>query len=124
MMEDSPARDRLTAGMFIHAHADDPVGRLELALREVGTAEAIEAKVRAAVKAGLAHGYTAADRVGAAVHAGAISAQEAETLQRYEALRRTCIMVDDFPPDVGRHATAEPHAVADMREAVMARKTA
>jgi acyl-CoA dehydrogenase len=124
MMEDSPTRDRLTAGMFIHAHADDPVGRLELALREVGAAEAIEAKVRGAVKAGLAHGYTVADRVGAAVRAGAISAQEAETLQRYEALRRTCIMVDDFPPDVGRHATAEPRAVADMREAVMARKTA
>jgi len=124
MMEHSPARDRLTAGMFIHVHADDPVGRLELALRGVGTAEAIEAKVRAAAKAGVAHGYTVADRVGAAVRAGAISAQEAETLQRYEALRRACIMVDDFPPDVGRHVASEPRTVAETREAVMARKTA
>ncbi len=47
LMEDSPARDRLTAGMFIYRDESDPVGRLELALQRVAEAEAIEAKVRA-----------------------------------------------------------------------------
>lgn len=103
-MEDSPARDRLTAGMFILRSEADPVGRLEIALQQVGAAEQIDAKVRAVVKAGGATGYTADERIAAAVQTGAISAEEADTLKRYNQLRRACIMVDDFPHDVGRAA--------------------
>jgi hypothetical protein len=33
-------------------------------------------------------------------------------------------MVDDFPPDVGRHAAAEPVSVDDFQQALVARKTA
>jgi hypothetical protein len=40
------ARDRLTAGMFIHRDQADPVGRLELALAQVAAAEEVEGKVR------------------------------------------------------------------------------
>ncbi len=55
---------------------------------------------------------------------GAITAAEAETLKRYDELRRACIMVDDFPPDVGRHAAAEPVGLAAFQEALVVRKTA
>jgi acyl-CoA dehydrogenase len=124
MMEDSPARDRLTAGMFIDRRESDPVGRLELALQQVASAEQIEAKVRAAVKSGAVHAFTTGERIAAAVRAGAISAQEAETLGRYEELRRACIMVDDFPPEIGRHAASELDKAADFSAALMARKIA
>ena len=124
MTEHSPARDRLTAGMFIHRHESDPVGRLELALERVAEAEQIEAKVRAAVKRGeVVHGFGAEARVAAAVEAGAITADEVQTLRSYDALRRACIMVDDFPHDLGREA-AEPAAVSAVDQALMARKTA
>jgi acyl-CoA dehydrogenase len=124
LMEHSPARDRLTTGMFIHRHETDPVGRLELALERVADAERIEGKVRAAVKNGAVHGLTAGERIAAAVEVGAITAAEAQSLEGYDELRRACIAVDDFPPDVGRHTAAEPVSVDDFRQALMARKTA
>ena len=124
LMEHSPARDRLTAGMFIQRREADPVGRLELALERVAEAEQIEAKVRAAVKHGAVRGFAAGERIAAAVEVGAITAAEAQTLKSYDELRRACIMVDDFPPDVGRHAAAEPLSVDAFEQALMARKTA
>jgi acyl-CoA dehydrogenase len=123
LTEQSPARDRLTAGMFIQRHESDPVGRLELALERVAEAEQIEAKVRAAVKRGAVRGFRADERIGAAVEVGAITTGEAQTLRSYESLRRACIMVDDFPHDLGREA-AEPPAVGAVDQALMARKTA
>jgi len=98
------------------------VGRLELALERVAEAEQIEAKVRAAVKRGAVRGFAAEARTAAAVEAGAITADEMQTLRSYDALRRACIMVDDFPHDLGREA-AEPTAV-DVVDQALARKTA
>ncbi|MEO8627784.1 MAG: acyl-CoA dehydrogenase, partial [Betaproteobacteria bacterium] len=46
LLEDSAARDRLTSGMFIQRIAQDPIGRLELALEQVVAAEKIDAKIR------------------------------------------------------------------------------
>ena len=105
LMEDSPARDRLTAGMFIQRDEADPVGRLEVALQQVAAAEQIEAKVHAVAKAGALTGYTADERIAAAIRTGAISAEEADALRRYSQLRRACIMVDDFPQEAGRAAS-------------------
>jgi acyl-CoA dehydrogenase len=110
--------------MFIYRDPSDPVGRLELALQRVAEAEAIEAKVRAAIRSGAVRGFAAGERMTAAVQLGAITAAEAETLKRYEELRRACIMVDDFPPDFGRHATSELVGLAAFEEALVVRKTA
>ncbi len=115
MMEDSPARDRLTAGMFIIAARRDPVGRLELALGQVRgrRADRGQGAGRGQVRRRSRHSPPA-ERIAAAVRGGAISAQEAETLERYEELRRACIMVDDFPPEIGRHAASEPDQASDF----------
>ena len=120
MMEDSPARDRLTAGMFLWKDESDAVGRLEIALGLVHEAEEIEAKMRAAAKGSPVTAHTAAERIAAAVANGVITTREAELLERFYAVRRACIMVDDFPRDVGRHVTEQPAVL----EPVMARKTA
>ncbi|MCW5622551.1 MAG: acyl-CoA dehydrogenase [Burkholderiales bacterium] len=101
LLENSPTRDRLTAGIYLHPDESDPVGRLELALDLVNQAERVEAKVRATAKAGVAGAQA---RMEAAHEAGLIDAHEAQLWSRYDALRRGCIMVDDFPHDVGRRA--------------------
>jgi hypothetical protein len=67
--------------------------------------------------------HTPEARIAAAVRSGVIAAAEGEALTRYYALRRACIMVDDFPQDVGRHTAAQP-GQASVLEPVMARKTA
>jgi acyl-CoA dehydrogenase len=123
MMEDSPARDRLTAGMFLWKDESDAVGRLEIALDLVPQAEEIEAKLRAAAKGSPSTARTPAERVAAAVASGVITARDAELLNRYYALRRACIMVDDFPHDVGRHVSQQPVQAAAI-DSVMARKSA
>ncbi|MEO8627930.1 MAG: acyl-CoA dehydrogenase domain-containing protein, partial [Betaproteobacteria bacterium] len=84
----------------------------ELALEQVVAAEKIDAKIRAAHKSGATTGITSADRMTSAVHMQVITQSEADQLTRYNELRRACIMVDDFPPDVGRHALAEPASPA------------
>jgi acyl-CoA dehydrogenase len=124
LLEASPARDRLTGGMFIRRHEADAVGRLELALELVAAAEAVEAKLRSAAKSGVVQGLTADARLAAGLAAGVISAQEAELWTRYNALRRACIMVDDFPHDIGRNAAAEPARVTSLQDAAPQRKSA
>jgi acyl-CoA dehydrogenase len=123
MLENSPARDRLTGGIHLHRHEADPIGRLELALELVVPAEAVDAKVRSAVKSGVVDGVTAEARLQSALEAGVISAAEADTWMRYDALRRACIMVDDFPHDFGRHTASEPARVMPIQDALQ-RKSA
>jgi acyl-CoA dehydrogenase len=104
----SEARDRLTRGMFVRREESDPVGRLELALELVADAETIETKLRAALKAGALHGRSDEERGRSALSQGILTPEEAALLERFRRVRRACIMVDDFPRDVGRLAGAEP----------------
>jgi acyl-CoA dehydrogenase len=91
----------LTAGVFVPKNEEDAVGALEAALHAVIAAETVEAKMRAAVKAGTLAG--AADVLAAkALAAGIITAEDAKVLERAHMLRRRVIMVDDFPLDLGK----------------------
>ena len=101
LMEPGPARERLTAGVFIPKNETEAVGALEAALVAVIAAEKVEAKIRAAVKAGTLQGRGDA-QVAKALQAGVISAEEAAVLERAQTLRRRVIMVDDFPRDLGK----------------------
>ncbi|MEX0959013.1 MAG: acyl-CoA dehydrogenase [Burkholderiales bacterium] len=104
MMEPSQARDRLTNNTFVWKHEDDPVGKLELALEAAPAGEAVEAKLRGAAKAGVVDGFTDDVRLVSAVDKGILSRDEATALRRFWTLRHACIMVDDFPRDIGRMA--------------------
>jgi acyl-CoA dehydrogenase len=123
MLEASPTRDRLTGGIFFNRHEADPVGRLELALELIPEAEAVDAKIRSAAKAGRIDGYTMEARLQSALKAGAITTDEAAVWSRYQALRRACIMVDDFAHDFGRQPAAEAARVTPLQDALQ-RKTA
>jgi acyl-CoA dehydrogenase len=122
LMEPSFARDRLTAGIFLVKDEADPVGRLEVALELLGAAEAVDAKIRGAIKSGAVKAMTA--QAQAALQAGVITREEFETLARYDAVRRACIMVDDFPHDIGRNVAGAPANVVPFQEAVAARRSA
>lgn len=98
----NPARERLTAGVYVSQDENDPVGGLETALRAVIAAESVEAKIRAAHKAGTAAGRFADELAAQALEKGVISPAEAAMLERAQQLRRKVIMVDDFPRDFGK----------------------
>ena len=118
MMESSPTRERVTSNVFVLRHEDDPVGRLELALLAAPAGEATEGKIRSAMKAGVITGLTEPARVASAVEKGIISAAEASQFQQFSALRHGCIMVDDFPHDIGRlQAAREPASVTSFGSA-------
>lgn len=98
MLAPGEARDRLTAGIYIPSSADEPVGVLEQALQCAIASEAVEAKLRAAVKSGQipAHGD---EGMAAALKQRVIIPSELELMEKMKSLRRRVIMVDDFPAD-------------------------
>jgi acyl-CoA dehydrogenase len=102
LLTPNPARERLTAGVFMSRDEDDAVRTLENALGAVIAAEAVEAKIHAAHKAGTIAGKSPDQLAGHALQKGVISRAEAETLERARQLRRKAIMVDDFPQDFGK----------------------
>ncbi len=101
LLEPGEARARLTAGIYVPTSADEPLGVLEQALQCAVVCEMAEAKVRAAVKAGLISAQ-GDEKIAAALQQGIITAVEAESLQQMKSLRRSVIMVDDFPADFGK----------------------
>ncbi|MGH8756686.1 MAG: acyl-CoA dehydrogenase [Burkholderiales bacterium] len=107
LLAPSATRDRLTAGIYVPVNEADPVGRLDIALQSALAAEAIEAKIRSAVKAGRIKGKTTEETTAEALQQGIISAAEMELLAKAQALRREVIMVDDFPPDFGKGLPAK-----------------
>ncbi len=118
LLAPNPARERLTAGIFVSQDENDPVGVLEAALRAVIAAESVEAKIHAAHKAGTIAGRFPEELVGQALEKKVISQIEAETLERARLLRRKAIMVDDFPRDFGKteiYQTTQPVTFEALR---------
>ena len=115
LLSPSAVRNRLTAGMYLPVDEKDPVGRLEVALKAVMAAEAVEAKIRTETKAGRLKGKAPEELAAQAVEQGIINAEEADTLATAKQLRRAVIMVDDFPQDFGRSEWAENNLAQSRR---------
>lgn len=105
-------RERLTAGMYLPraaANEDlpaEPLAALEAALGAALGAEAIEAKIRAAVKDGRLPQMAHNAQMQAALDHHIISAEEAAHLARFERLRAEVVKVDHFSQDFDRAALA------------------
>jgi acyl-CoA dehydrogenase len=100
MLDDPGARDALTADIFVPPSDEPGLGRLEAALVHARAALAVEAKIRAAVRAGRidrAPGDELADR---ALAAGVIGPEERQQLHLADAAREEVIAVDAFDPEV------------------------
>jgi len=109
MMEPSETRERLSDNSFVWRKEDDPVGCLELALEAAPAGEAAETKLRAVIKADNIDGFTESEQLDNALHSGAMTDEEANALRLFWKLRRRCIMVDDFPKEIGRNTRESPH---------------
>jgi acyl-CoA dehydrogenase len=135
LLEPSATRDRLTAGMYLPTSGDNPLADIESALVATLAAEPIEAKVRAAAKAGrfdpkLPPGAGVEVLTARAQAAGIITNAEASAVIEARDLTAKVIRVDDFPQDLGASemqlgALAEaPHAAAPAAHPVAAHKAA
>ena len=124
LLDASPTRERLTSNVFVLRHPDDPVGRLELAMQAAPAGEATESRIRSATRAGVISGLTEEERIAAATEKGIISTTEATQFRQFSALRRGCIMVDDFPHDAGRTQVARESATVTTLGSAVSQKTA
>jgi acyl-CoA dehydrogenase len=98
MLSPGEARDRLTAGIYLPVSDDEPLSVLEQALQCEVVCEAVEARLRAAVKTGQipAQGD---EKIAYALKQRVITPSEMELMGKMKSLRRRVIMVDDFSPD-------------------------
>ena len=122
MLSPGEARDRLTAGIYMPTSADEPLGMLEQALQCAVVCEAVETKLRAAVKTGRipAQGD---ERIADALKQRVITATELELMGKMKSMRRRVVMVDDFPADFGRASggTSETAPAQPVHEATISR---
>jgi len=105
LIEPSPARDRLTAGMFIGS-PDEPVGLLERALAVTIRAEPVERKLADAVRNGVlvastAPGEGVVELASRAVAASVITEADEAILLMQRELAAAVVRVDDFGQDLG-----------------------
>ncbi len=98
LMKPGEARDRLTKNIYIPDSDNEPLGVLEQALQCAEKCKEANSKIRTAVKAGrvTAQGN---EKISEALEQGIITDTEAKSLHEMVSLRRSVIMVDDFPPD-------------------------
>jgi acyl-CoA dehydrogenase len=110
VLEPGETRDRLTDGMYVGKGESDPTGVLEAAFLATIACEAVDEKLRKAVKKGRLTLQPGAELGSLALKSQVISAEEYALWQRKEALRRQVIKVDDFPQDFGRAEIAAKFA--------------
>jgi len=120
LIEPSPTRDRLTAGMYLSQAESDALGAIESAVAATLAAEPIEARIRDAQKAGRFSVKLGEDRAAAAQAASVITADELAIVTRAKELADQVIRVDDFAPDLG----ASEMRPAEVSPAPPARKAA
>ncbi|MBI3621099.1 MAG: DUF1974 domain-containing protein [Nitrospirae bacterium] len=99
LMEPGPARDRLTAGIYLPNDPEDRLGRLEAALTAVIAAEPVEKKLRAAVHHRWISPESYVQFIDDAVTRGVISHAEAGLIRDAETRRHDALRVDDFSPE-------------------------
>ncbi len=99
ILKPSPARDRLTDGIFVPTSRDEQLGRIEYALTTVIAAEEIDRMLRSAIKTGRVPKLKDDALIDAGLAAGIIEQSEADIVREAVRARRDVIMVDDFSPD-------------------------
>ncbi|MDP9190206.1 MAG: acyl-CoA dehydrogenase [Acidobacteriota bacterium] len=96
ILTDSDQRRRHTDGIYMPDNTIEHLGLLEEAFRVVKRAEAVDKKVRAAVKGNTIPKAKGAALYESALAKGVISSDEHALLARAEELRAAAIAVDDF----------------------------
>jgi acyl-CoA dehydrogenase len=117
MLEPGETRDRLTAGMYVPKAENEPLADLEKALQCAVVCEAIETKLRSAVRSGQISERND-KKITEALAKNIISAEEAETMKQMHLLRRNVIMVDDFATDFHNAHNGKQYATTESEYSV------
>ncbi len=100
LLNRSETRDRLTKGIYIPTdyvpNSNDPMGRLEYALRCIITAEPLERKLVAAQKIGTVVGNDKQSLLDSALKEKVLSQDDIEVIIKADKARQSAIMVDEF----------------------------
>ncbi|MGH8578058.1 MAG: acyl-CoA dehydrogenase domain-containing protein, partial [Gammaproteobacteria bacterium] len=108
LLAHSPARERLTAGIYVSHEPADVTGRLEHAFDLIIQADEIEARIQSAARAGQLGTASGREAWLAAKRAQLIGDDDVATLEAAHKAVRSAIDVDDFAPeDLTGHAAVE-----------------
>jgi acyl-CoA dehydrogenase len=99
LLAENPARERLTRGIYVSDHPNDPTGRIERAFRAVLAAAMAESKIHRAMRQKRLKAEVPAGIVKEALALGILTAEDAELLHQAELARLAAIAVDDFSPE-------------------------
>lgn len=122
LMEPGALRDRLSALVFRNGGPDDPVGRLERCFDALVATEPAYLRFYKLASSGALAGDQVSEQIDSAVKAGHLTAEEAEQVRHYDALRYDAILTDDFTPAYiqGDFSARDAEVVAMTREARVA----
>lgn len=113
LLTPSEARDRLTDGVFIGG-PEEPVGRVEHALKKATAADAATRKLHRALRADQIKADVAEAQIEEALRSGILSEHEAHLLQEAERARDEAIRVDEFfPHELAASVPEEPRRRAE-----------
>jgi acyl-CoA dehydrogenase len=104
LINQSDARKRLIAGIYLPDDEKDVIGKLEAAFNAVIAAEPVDGKIKAAKKAGRITAKGAEAEADEAAKLGVISDTELAQWKKARMLQHEIIMVDDFDKNFGKQA--------------------
>lgn len=107
----SACRDRLTQGIYLPSNPTEALARLDFALEQVVAAEAVEAKVKQAMREGKLPAEALELQWPAAVEQGIISELEYQQVLRAEQERQAVIQVDHFSSDFDTQPDQIPSSI-------------
>lgn len=108
LMQPGPQRDRLTGVLHVPVDPASALGRLELALRRVTSAEPLHRRIRDAIRAGTLPRARTETLVDEAVRLGVLTPTEGDELREMQAACSEAIAVDSFALGDNQGATRNP----------------
>lgn len=96
IQQDSEQRDRLTDGIYLSKDPKDGLARLDQTFKMVKKSEAIEKKIRKAVRAKTLPKKRTIDLLNLALEKSVITQEEFQTLKKTEEMRSDAVQVDSF----------------------------
>jgi acyl-CoA dehydrogenase len=100
-------RDRLCAGIYCADEPGSALGQLQKALLTAEKVQAIEERLREAIRNGLVKAHDPLEQIEQAQQQGILNAIEADQLRRFDELVMAVVGVDDF--DAGEIARQKQH---------------
>lgn len=98
-LDDTQTRQRLAQGAYLTPDSNNPVGQINIALKQIVAAEELEKRFHHAEHEKQLSGYTFEEKIESAAQANLFTLEEINILLATHAARAAVIAVDDFSPE-------------------------